>query len=367
MSHYCSVECQKLHWKAHKPICIPIAVTRKKISDAAKQEENKRNIRLSNITSSTPALEKANVYGEMGRFVDFNDMVYNHHLRVEPEMGDDDTTTTTLMNPVIHDWIHDARRQTYCPLAQEQLNIALQSDPTNVGALLTKAYILRYMKPQETIDALQEVLRRDQMGVRVEEAKKKRDKFLTCMNNTLTKDEIMDKNHPMVCEWTRLQEEVRKLLLVSKKDGVLINDGPYRLYEIKIHLAEAYELVGEYEKAAKIYKAMVQESYEFQYQGFGSLDGQKDQRIKRGGSRCCLATKDYEKAQKMAQMLLNTNRRTKGAHILLAQAQWAMNNKKGAIRTMCRAVLYEAPWDDNNQEMNRIYLQEFVDAMGETD
>ena len=82
-----------------------------------------------------------------------------------------------------------------------------------------------------------------------------------------------------------------------------------------------------------------------------------------GLSRCKFRQNDFALAKNAAEAVLDSIRHFPGSHILKAQAQWALKEKKAAVRTMCRGVLYEAPWDEANRERNIVYLQEFVDAM----
>ena len=164
----------------------------------------------------------------------------------------------------------------------------------------------------------------------------------------------------------RRNEALETLKRETKRVGVQVNSGPFRLYPIKIHLAQAYESAGEYEKAVNLYVEMIKETYDLYCKGFGSVSPHVHRQIKINGSRCFFAMKQYADAKKLAQMALDINRHVDGIHVLLAQAQWAANEKKEAIRTMCRGVIYETPWDDTNIELNRIYLQECLDAMSGT-
>jgi Tetratricopeptide repeat len=86
-----------------------------------------------------------------------------------------------------------------------------------------------------------------------------------------------------------------------------------------------------------------------------------------GASRCFFCTNDFERAEAFAENALAMNRHFPGIHILIAQCQWATGKKTAAIRTMSRGVLYEAPWDEDNQKENRAYLQEFMDSLNRSD
>jgi tetratricopeptide (TPR) repeat protein len=425
LTYYCSVECQRLHWSTHKVDCVPVEEMKNKLvgvtnisSSTSTDEETKqpsteicsiclsetveypivlpecghtfcfaclvewqnytknslaaRNERSSSQQGRCPncretiqvsivdaAIEKAQLYAAAGRLTD---KVYDHRLKTEQ-----DTVDEVEEGPGVI--LMDERQEKFCKLAQEQVNQVLSSDPTDVIALCTKGQILRHVKPHDAIDALQEVLRLDEEGVKMKEkldqVVKELDEFRALMDRTLTIAEIEDDNHPMVDEWGRRVEAAEKLVKESKR-GVQINEGPHRLYRIKIWLAEAYESAHEYKKAEAIYKEMIQEVFKLDYEDYIKMDPPTNRMMISGASRCLFYVKDFDRSKKMAQMALDMNRHFPGIHILLAQAQWALNEKKDAIRTMCRGVLYETPWDETNQKRNRVYLQEFVDAMSGT-
>ena len=419
-SFYCSVDCQKSHWKTHKEDCIPVNEMKKKlvgvtnISSTTAAEETKEpsgevvcsiclsetveypivlpdcghtfcfgclaewqnytknslmagNERSSSVQGRCPncrekiqvsivdaAIEKAQLYAAAGRLTE---KVYDHHLKTEQ-----DTTDEAAEGPLVISM--DERQEKFCNLALEQVNQVLSSDPMDIVALCVKGEILRYVKPQDAIDVLQEVLRLDEEGAKAKEnfdqVATDLEEFRNLMDRTLTIAEIEDDNHPMVDEWARRVEAAGKLMKLAK---CVV---PHHRYRIKIWIAEAYESAKEYEKAEAIYKKMMQEIFQLDYEDFAKLDPPISRMFFAGGSRCLFFSKDFERSQKLAEMALDMNRHFPGIHILLAQVQWATNDKKGALRTMCRGVLYETPWDETNQERNRVYLQEFVDAMSGT-
>ena len=419
LTYYCSVDCQKLHWKTHKGDCIPVDEMKNRlvgvtnISSSAEEKPPSaevcsiclsetveypivlpdcghtfcfaclrgwqtyagnslvgRNERSSSSQGRCPncretiqvsivdaAIEKAHLYAAAGRLTD---KVYDHHLKTEHGA----TTNEIEVGP--EEGLMDERKEKFCKLAMEQINQVLNSDPADINALCTKGEILRHVKPRDAIEAIQEALRLDNEGVRTKEkldqVVKDLDEFRAHMDRTLTIAEIEDDNHPMVVEWERRVEAAEKLVKETKC-GVQINEGPYRLYRIKIWLAEAYESANEYEKAEAIYKKMIQEVFQLDYDEYLKIDAPTDRMMKAGASRCLFYLKDFDRSKIMAEMALAMNRFFPGVHILLAQAQWAMDEKEEAIRTMCRGVLYETPWDEVNQQRNRVYLQEFTDAM----
>ena len=58
---------------------------------------------------------------------------------------------------------------------------------------------------------------------------------------------------------------------------------------------------------------------------------------------------------------LETNRHFPQAHKYVALVR-ASGDSNAAKATMTRAILYEAPWDDKNLELNRALLKQIVSS-----
>ena len=409
--YYCSAQCQKLHWSTHKGDCTSVEKMKNKLvggeslsNDDTNQissdgcaiclsetvehpivlpscghvfcfaclqqwqtfSKNSVTNRQTESRGRCPicrekiqenvvdaALEKAYLFAAAGHL---SDKVYDHHIQ-----SASDQVTENVTSDVI-----DERQEKFCKLAEEQVNQILMCNPTHMGALCIKGEILRYVKPHDAIEALREALRLDAEYLAKKEELNQMvaelDQFRAQMDRTMTVEEIEDDDHPMVEEWAQRVEAAEKLMLEVDK-GVQINEGPFRLYRIRVWLAEAHESANEYETAEAMYKEMIQETFRLDYNDYIQIDAPTNRMIISGASRCLYRLKDYDRAKKSAEMALDMNRYFPGIHILVAQSQWALDEKKEAIRTMCRGVLYETPWDEANQERNRVYLQEFVDAM----
>ena len=306
------------------------------------------------------AIEKAARYAAAGRLTD---KVYDHHLTTKQDQVD-----AVEQNPGVI--VMDERQEKFCQMAEEQVNQVLSSDPTHIVALITKGQILRHVKPHAAIDALQQVLQMDEDSGKIQEqlnqVMKDLDEFKAEMDRTLTAEEIDNEDHPMVDEWARRLDAAEKIIEESKGKRIQINDGPFRLYFIKIMLAEAYESANDYETAEAMFKEMNKEVFQLEYDVYAQMDPPTNRMMLAGAARCLFHLKDFDRSKKLAEMALAMNRHFPGIHILVAQAQWAMHERKHAIRTMCRGVLYETPWDETNQERNRVYLKEFVNAMNGT-
>jgi tetratricopeptide (TPR) repeat protein len=421
MVYYCSKECQKLHWFTHKVECEPVEKMKNKmvgvenlgstpndttnqtnhdscaicLSEAVEHPivlpccghifcfkclhqwqskfKNSSNHRekpkgrcpccrkkiQENIEDA--ALEKARLFATIGGLTH---KVYDHHLNTDQGKVNQDAENVSS-NAM------DARQEKFCKLAEEQLNQVLSCDPTQPDAILIKGKILRYVKPYDAIDALRELLRVDVETVtrreRLRQVIHETLEFRALMKRTLTVEELESGNNHMEHKWQQLGEAGESILL-EKKNDVYIGKGPYRLFQIRTWLAEAFESTNDYKTAGAMFEQMWKES--FQINDEGEDENEDDDTLDIIGlafglSRCKFRQNDFELAKNAAEAVLDSIRHFPGSHILKAQAQWALKEKKEAIRTMCRGVLYEAPWDEANRERNIVYLQEFVDAMNE--
>jgi tetratricopeptide (TPR) repeat protein len=75
-----------------------------------------------------------------------------------------------------------------------------------------------------------------------------------------------------------------------------------------------------------------------------------------GFSRCFYEMGVYDMAINSGTAALEMNRHFPQAHKYIALALKASGDYDTAIATMTRAVLYEAPWDDKNLELNKALL-----------
>ncbi len=275
--------------------------------------------------------------------------MYDHHLKTDQGRVNQDAENVASN-------VMDERQEKFCKLAEEQLNQVLLCDPTQPDAIFIKGKILRYVKPHDAIDALRELLRVDVETIsrkeRLRQVVHETLEFRVHMKNTLTVEEFESGKNHMEQKWKQLGRAGESILDDMKND-VYIGKGPYRLFQIRIWLAEAFESINDYETAGAMYEQMWKETFHVDDDDEDEDDDSLDiKELAFGVSRCKFQQNNFEFAKNAAEALLDSIRYIPGSHILKAQAQWALDEKKGAIRTMCRGVLYEAPWDE-----------EFVDAM----
>jgi tetratricopeptide (TPR) repeat protein len=389
---YCSVECQKEHWTKsnHRGECRPYLELKNQMSGMHTfsteeselvepvntccsicfdepivnqivlkdchhafcisclmewQKYNKRNEacpmcrQAIEKTVVEEAFDKAMWYAAAGRLVE---KVYDPVLTPN---GD-----TIPVVPGEFPAIADERQQKFYDLAMDQIAQVLLHNPNDLQALVVKGQMFRFIHPEESIQAFQAALEIDQKG----------------SSNLLKLKTIEHQMHNP--DFPTEEEQMRYLAMyddiVASDDSTLtqIGSGPFRLYEIKIWLAEAYEAAGRFNDAAAIFKALLNEVFSFEYSKYVQISPSVNRMMLSGDSRCCYFLKKFERAKHSAEMALDMNRHFPGIHLLVAQAQWALG-EKNAVITMKRGVLYEAPWDENNQERNISFLERLLSLL----
>jgi tetratricopeptide (TPR) repeat protein len=289
-------------------------------------------------TVAEEAFDKAMQYAAAGRLVEH---VY------EPILTLDDETSLPKEFPSIV----DERQKRFYDLTMDQITQVLLHNPNDLQALVIKGQIFRFIHPEVSIEAFQRALEIDQRG------SSNLEKLKTIENQMRNPDDPTE------------EEEVRYLAaydeIMASSDSTLthIGSGPFRLYEIKIWLAEAYEAAGRYKDAAAIYQALLNEVFSFGHSMYMQISPPTNRMMISGDSRCCYFLKNYERAKRGAEMALEMNRHFPSIHMLVAQAQWALGEKDTAVITMKRGILYEAPWDEKNQERNIAFLERMLSAL----
>jgi tetratricopeptide (TPR) repeat protein len=112
-----------------------------------------------------------------------------------------------------------------------------------------------------------------------------------------------------------------------------------------------YQENGQWEAAFEVYRNLFLTEIEF-------ASPPEQRQVYMGLSRCAYEMQEYDRAIQMGMVALEMNRHFPQAHKYVALAQKAIGDCDAAKATMTRAVLYEAPWDDNNLESNRALLKQ---------
>ena len=117
-------------------------------------------------------------------------------------------------------------------------------------------------------------------------------------------------------------------------------------------MAEAHEAAGQWKEALDVYVGMLK-----QIDDPDTAIPRQHRSMFAGASRCFYELKKYENAVAAGEAAMAMNRHFPGVHKLLARPQQAMGRIQLAVANMSRAVLYETPWDDLNQQKNIEFLQ----------
>lgn len=232
-------------------------------------------------------------------------------------------------------------------LAIAQLDKVLDTNGNHIAALVLKGKILKQTQPEEAIILFEKALEID-----------KHSNDLTEEYGDLIHAADLARDDGDEYEAEDLLEradEVRELMASDLRFGDV--RGPERLFDVKITLAEAHEANGGWEEASELYREMVQyvgrdrkctrEQYRFIFQGY---------------SRCSSRLGKHQLAIKAGENAVAESRGFPGVHMLVAFPQRATGDLSGAIKTMSQAVLYEAPWDDENLQKNMTFLEELKNS-----
>jgi tetratricopeptide (TPR) repeat protein len=190
-------------------------------------------------------------------------------------------------------------------LALDEVDKILVTNERDIGALCLKGQILRHYAPTDAIQVYEKVLELDQEGSKV-------------MNP--------------------------------------IEIGQRR-FQCMIDFAEVHQAVGNWQEARFIYGALIKQ-IKVDYPG--TKDGliYECRLIFTGVAKCLYQLGEYGHAVKMGKDVLLMGRSLPGVHKLVALPQLALGQVEAARITMRRAILHEAPWDDENRQKNIAFLEE---------
>ena len=122
-----------------------------------------------------------------------------------------------------------------------------------------------------------------------------------------------------------------------------------RDFKSQLLIATHHQNEEEWESALRIYKNIFDD---LPYQ-----DPISQRKAIMGLCRCFYETGEYEKSIAVGGGALEMNRHFPGVHKYIALSEKALGKHDDARRTMMRAILYEAPWDDQNKACNEGLLQ----------
>lgn len=235
------------------------------------------------------------------------------------------------------------QRQVQCELALAEVEKVLSVDPNDLRANYLRADIcLIAGDASVAIEAFKSIL---DHNTRARQAK---DDVMRIVALADAADEAGDD-----VEADRLMTQAEQMQNVK-----IFNDGSTELLETKLKLASAHQAAGEWDAANELYMAIVGGMGDDPT--YGGLHLQL--RLWMGMTRTFYELGEYERAIKgSGGMAVAMNRHFPGVHKYVALSEKASGDLGAALKTLSRAVLYEAPWDLENLAENRALLSELIE------
>ena len=153
-----------------------------------------------------------------------------------------------------------------------------------------------------------------------------------------------------IAENLRFSKESKKQNIGAPGSALLKTD----LINLYLHIAKVQKDLEDWEAAMKTYihildtfKARLEMTAHQQREAFV------------GAQECAYEMKDYRYAMQLGDTVMKTNRFYPGIHKSTALAYRAIGKVEEARVLAARAIMYEAPWDEENKKMNWIFWKEY--------
>jgi tetratricopeptide (TPR) repeat protein len=405
---YCSVDCQRQHWnKEHKKTCVPI----EKIVQAIPEVEDSLVTPLNSECGICleepikqpvvlPDCRHAFCFSCLSNWQgDCNDakpqnLMWEMLGRTEnitkfcpfcrKEIGKSVTRDVLIK---AHIYQAQARRLAQSTRESERMELlqkavsecdkVLEVDPNDLDALKLKVGALVQFNPTETVAVAKRSLCVHAVG----------NEKLRRLKEQLEEFFVLDASGNEAGA-NKLYDEITTQYNVASPWPRILGSRPDAAFPFRVLLSNAYEDLNQIPDAYREYKAMMN-WYQDDEEKTGKVESNPDsirfiRDVLMGCSRCMLALGNFDEALNAGEDVLRMGRHSAGAHMLVAKAQRALarpppitthslagrTNKltstmADAVETMYRGVVYETPWDENNQRVNREFLQELLHEIGE--
>jgi tetratricopeptide (TPR) repeat protein len=353
--YYCSAECQKQHWSEHKHDCkaaksiklsmmgltedVPVSFPE---SSAAINTEC--CICLADEIDTPVVLENCRHAFCTACLIEWQRVVPTSQDRRETCCPICRSEASNVVDSMLEKarmyasranrrGVTDELKKRYREEALQEVEKVLSIDPPHLQAFFTKAEILRPLgDPGAAIEALNQMAELDDQ----------RQAEVAHVESLLQRAEAAETES----DEEALLDEAESL---QKKSGNRLGGGEARLFDLKLLQAEAYQDMQEWEEAIKIYISILK------------VDGMvgspvQYRQVFMGMSRCFFEISVYDKSIAAASTAIEMNPHFPGVYKYKALSQRALGELDEAVKTMTRAVLYEAPWDDvNKAEALKLY------------
>lgn len=214
-----------------------------------------------------------------------------------------------LLNQASELDIGDAKCTQMLDTALKSVDTVLDSEPNDIRALIVKSEILVRKDPIEAVSVCRLVLDLDRKGSIIRSQMKAQIGKSTAA--------AMSGRHE---ESERLLQPVKEAIGNKDARPVQLGIGPYRLFTVRMLMAEAYEKANQWEDAQKEYMSMGQTSKD-DFNGVPHKDHTTADRMHKicsGMSRCVYQLGSFKGAMSTAEVALSLDRRCPGVHKLIA-------------------------------------------------
>ena len=305
MTFYCGVACQRAHWRnGHREDCRDINFFREHFA----KSESKTEEVCENASGSGGKAEAALLYAARASRGDKSAEERKHYSELAlAELARINTTAVNLRDP-----------------------------SETAQALFTKTEVLLQLeRPADALRALEELEAIDKQG---RENKARIESLL----DSLEALEIQGRTS----EADRVAQQLAEMREANMHTTRLPNCG----FDLYIKMAECFEAMKEYRKAIDTYKFKIMDVID--YDDPDAMVTPPQQRMMfMGMSRCLYRLEKYDSAIHAGEAAVEMNRHFPQVHKYVALSQKATGDLRGAVQTMGRAVTYETPWDEANQNI----------------
>ena len=371
--HYCSANCQKSHWDAHKPDCQPIEAMRAKHlksqlrCDAEPAEEADVKVDCSIcLEEATRPVTVAGCkhvfcYACLRRHQEFTSVHLGMAAKCplcRAELPDVDIgileRAQLFGSKAVATSTSDEARVRYCEEAQAELQKILDSNPSNQRASLLRAELLQVQgKHREGIEAIDAVLQRaEEFEVSIANFRQMEVRIRDAVEHEAQGGDVDE------AQMGALEQEMQAMM--ESSSALKGRVSAIELNSINSKKGEMLEALGEWTEAFNVYKATITKIT-------SPKEGTAAQQrmLMNACSRCLYHKGDYDNAITLGCGAIDANRYYPGCHDYVARAQLAKGDVQAAIRTRSRAVLFETPWDEENRAVQRTALAELHEQVAE--